>query len=225
MIEGQERPGSLRILALVELQVVRDGALVLAGYLLGSLPMGVIVARVTRGRDPRTVGSGRIGGTNALRAMGPARGLAVGLLDIAKGAVPVLVARLVGAGELVQALAGVAAVLGACWSILLGFHGGRGVASGIGAMLVIQPVVIALAAPVFFGVIALSRYVSLGSLLGSAAAAGIAGLLVVLGYSSPLALLYGIVAAGLIWLAHRDNIARLIQGRERKFSFGEREYS
>ena len=71
-------------------------ALIALGYLSGSLPMGVIVARLTGGRDPRTVGSGRTGGTNALRAMGPARALTVGLLDIAKGAVPVLIARAVG---------------------------------------------------------------------------------------------------------------------------------
>ena len=137
--------------------LVRDAAVVVAAYLVGSLPMGVIVARATGGRDPRTVGSGRTGGTNALRAMGPGRALTTGVLDIAKGGVPVLIARVAGASELVQVLAGIAVVVGACWSVLLGFHGGRGVASGIGAMLVIHPLVIPLAAPVFFGVILLSR--------------------------------------------------------------------
>ena len=199
--------------------------LIVLAYLVGSIPMGVLVARLTGGVDPRTVGSGRTGGTNALRAMGARRALATGVLDIAKGAVPVLLARGAGASELAQMLAGVAAVVGACWSVLLGFHGGRGFASGVGAMLVIQPLVIPLAAPVFFGVIWLSRYVSLGSLLGSAAAAAIGIMLVVVGAANAVTLVYGVVAALLIWLAHVDNIRRLLAGEERKFSFGERDHS
>ncbi len=145
-----------------------DAALVLGAYLAGSLPMGVIVARLTGARDPRTVGSGRTGGTNAWRAMGLWRGILVGLLDIAKGALPVLIATELGGSPTVRALAGVAAILGAWKSVFLGFHGGRGVATGIGAMAIIQPLVILLGAPVFFGVIAVTRYVSLGSLVGSA---------------------------------------------------------
>src|SRR5690242_17754386 len=83
-------------------------ALIVLGYLIGSLPMGVIVARLTGGTDPRTIGSGRTGGTNALRAMGPRRALVVGLLDVAKGCVPVLIAIWAGAGPAVGALTGVA---------------------------------------------------------------------------------------------------------------------
>jgi len=200
----------------MEADLILGVLLVAAGYLIGSLPMGVIVARVTGGRDPRSVGSGRTGGTNALRAMGPGRGLAVGLLDIAKGALPVLLAWAVGADALIQALAGVAAVLGSCRSIFLRLHGGRGVAAAIGAMLVIQPIAVVLSAPVFFGVIWLSRYVSLGSLLGSAAAGLLLFLLVALGLNPPVALVFGIGAVGLVWLAHADNIGRLLSGQERK---------
>lgn len=203
--------------------LVQAAVLVAIGYLSGSLPMGVIVARLTGGRDPRTVGSGRTGGTNALRAMGLGRGLAVGLSDIAKGAAPVVVAVLVGADALIQALAGVAAVLGACRSVFLRFHGGRGVATGLGALMVIQPVALVLSAPVFFGVIWFSRYVSLGSLLGSAAALLLLGLTVVAGVSPPMVMVYGIGAAALIWLAHADNIDRLVHGRERKFDPLDRE--
>ena len=87
--------------------------LLVAGYLIGSLPMGVIVARISGGTDPRTVGSGRTGGTNALRAMGWPRALLVGLLDLGKGAVPILLAGALGGPVAVQALTGVAAVLGA----------------------------------------------------------------------------------------------------------------
>jgi glycerol-3-phosphate acyltransferase PlsY len=199
------------------------GLLVLAGYLLGSLPMGVIVARLTGGRDPRTVGSGRTGGTNALRAMGPVPALAVGLLDIAKGALPVLGARLLGANALTEALVGSAAVLGASRSIFLGFHGGRGVATGIGAMAVIQPLVVLLGAPVFFGTIALTRYVSLASLLAAAAGGLLLTFFVAAGWNAPGSLVYGITAAALIWVAHADNIDRLLHGRERRLGVSERE--
>lgn len=200
----------------METDVIQGVLLVAAGYLIGSLPMGVIVARLSGGRDPRSVGSGRTGGTNAMRAMGPGRGLAVGLLDILKGAVPVLLAWALGTDPLVQALTGVAAVLGSCRSIFLRLHGGRGVAAALGAMLVIQPIAVVLSAPVFFGVIWLSRYVSLGSLLGSAAAGLLLLLLVALGFNPPVALVFGIGAVGLVWLAHADNIGRLLSGRERK---------
>jgi acyl phosphate:glycerol-3-phosphate acyltransferase len=222
------RPGRnprLRILRRTMDPALRDALLVAVGYLLGSIPVGVVMARLTGGRDPRTVGSGRTGGTNALRAMGPVRGVLTGVLDIAKGAVPVLIARLAGASDVVEALAGAAAVLGASRSIFLRFHGGRGVATGIGALLVIQPLVVVICAPVFFLVIILSRYVSLGSLASSIAAAGVLALLVLIGVSQPAALLYGVLAVLLIWLAHADNIDRLIHGRERKFSLVEREGS
>lgn len=196
--------------------------LVVAGYLAGSLPMGVIVARLTGAPDPRTVGSGRTGGTNALRAMGLRRAVAVGVLDIAKGAVPVLAAVMLGATPLAQALAGAAAVLGAWRSVFLRFHGGRGVATGIGALLIIQPLVIVLGAPVFFGTIWLTRYVSLGSLLAAAAAVLLLAAFVWIGLNDPADLLFVVVSAGLVWIAHADNIGRLLRGEERRFEFFER---
>jgi glycerol-3-phosphate acyltransferase PlsY len=147
----------------------------------------------------------------------------VGLLDIAKGAVPVLIARVAGADELVQALAGIAAVLGAWRSVFLGFHGGRGVATAIGAMLVISPLVVLLGAPIFFGVIWATRYVSLGSLAGSLAGGVLLLLLVVAGWDHPVWLVYGVAAVAIVWIAHADNIRRLLSGEERKFVFGDRE--
>jgi glycerol-3-phosphate acyltransferase PlsY len=209
--------------AAMDRNLVPGVILVALGYLLGSLPMGVLVARLTGARDPRTVGSGRTGGTNALRAMGAWRAVSVALLDVAKGAVPVLLARLAGADELIQALAGVAAVVGAWRSLFLHFHGGRGVATGVGALLVISPLAVLLAAPVFFGVIRISRYVSLGSLLGSASAVAILAGFVLLGQSHPVWLVYGIAAVTIVWVAHADNIARLVRGQEGKFVFGDRE--
>jgi glycerol-3-phosphate acyltransferase PlsY len=189
------------------------------GYVSGSLPFSVIMARVSGRPDPRSVGSGRTGGTNAARALGWGWGLAVGLLDIAKGAVPLIVARAVNAGPLLEALTGIAAVVGANRSIFLRLHGGRGVATAIGAMLVMDWRVIAVAAPVFLGVIAAKRLVSLGSLLGTAAGVLALVLFVVAGGTNPAYLLYGVAAGSLVWLAHADNIDRLLKGTERRFSF------
>ena len=197
--------------------VVLDAAFIAIGYLAGALPMGVIVARLTGARDPRTVGSGRTGGTNALRAMGAWRAVLVATLDVAKGALPVLGAILAGASPLGHALTGVACVLGAWASIFLRFHGGRGVATGIGATLVIQPLVIPLAAPFFFGTILITRYVSLGSLLGTAAGAVLLALFVVGGWNPWPDALFGVLGASIIWIAHRDNIGRLLRGEERRF--------
>lgn len=191
------------------------------GYLSGSIPFGVLLARLSGRPDPRSVGSGRTGGTNAIRALGWIGGLAVGFLDIAKGAFPVLVARAVTAGPLVEAVAGIASVVGANRSIFLRLHGGRGVATGIGAMLVLDWRVIAVAAPIFLGVVAVTRYVSLGSLVGTAAALLALVLFVVAGGTNPAFLVYGLASGLIIWLAHADNIERLLNGTERRFSISQ----
>jgi glycerol-3-phosphate acyltransferase PlsY len=201
----------------VDPQLLQALCLIILGYLIGSLPMGVVVARATGGVDPRTVGSGRTGGTNALRAMGPRRALVVGLLDVAKGAVPVLIALWAGAVAGVAALAGVAAVLGAWRSVWLRFHGGRGVATGVGGMLAVSVPVVLIALPVFVGVIWRTRFVSLGSLLGTGAGALVSVLFVVLGWLDAAWLLYTIPAVAIVWIAHADNIGRLLAGTERRF--------
>jgi acyl phosphate:glycerol-3-phosphate acyltransferase len=205
------------ILRAVLPQPLVDVALVVAAYLMGSLPMGVIVARLTGAPDPRTVGSGRTGGTNALRAMGFRRALVVGGLDLAKGALPVLLATLLGTPPWVRVAAGIAAVLGAWKSVFLGFHGGRGVASGIGAAFVVQPLLAPFAAPIFFGTIALTRYVSLGSLVGTAAGGLLLIPFVLAGLNPAADLAFVAVGVAIVWLAHADNIARLVRGEERKF--------
>ena len=198
-------------------QVALDAVVIALGYLSGSLPMGVLVARLTGGRDPRTVGSGRTGGTNALRAMGAWRAVLVAGLDVLKGALPVAIAILAGASPLAVALTGVAAILGAWASVFLRFHGGRGLATGIGATLVIQPLVVLLAAPFFFVTIWFTRYVSLGSLIASAAGAVILAIFVVLGWNDPAYLVFAVLGAAIVWIAHHDNIQRLMRGEERRF--------
>jgi acyl phosphate:glycerol-3-phosphate acyltransferase len=197
----------------------RDALLVILAYLCGSIPVGVLVARASGGPDPRTIGSGRTGGTNALRALGRRWAALVVLGDLAKGAIPVLLARIVTGDPAMEVLSGLAAVIGASRSIFLAFGGGRGVGTGVGTMLVIQPLAVLIAAPVFLVVILVTRYVSLGSLLGSAALLPAMGLiwLVANGAVPPAYLVYAAVGPALIWLTHADNIERLMKGTERKF--------
>ena len=202
--------------------VVRTAILMLVAYLAGSIPVGVIVARLSGGTDPRTVGSGRTGGTNVLRALGRKWAALVVVGDLLKGALPVLAARLVTGGDpLTEVLCGAAAVAGAIWSVFAGFRSGRGVGTGVGTMLVIQPLAVLLAAPVFVSVILLTRYVSLGSLLGSAATFPAMLLVLLVVPNTPLPyVIYSAVGAALIWMAHADNIDRLLHGTERKFDLG-----
>jgi glycerol-3-phosphate acyltransferase PlsY len=202
--------------------VLQTGVLVLIAYLAGSIPVGIIVARLSGGVDPRTIGSGRTGGTNALRALGRGRAAMVVSGDLLKGALPVLLARFVTGDPLVEVMCGAAAVAGAIWSVFAGFRSGRGVATGVGTMLVIEPVAVLLATPVFIAAILLTRYVSLGSLLGSAAMFPAMLLIwaVASGAVPPAYLAWAAVGPGLIWLAHADNIERLLHGKERKFDLG-----
>ena len=196
-----------------------DLALIVVAYLCGSIPIGVVVARLTGGVDPRTVGSGRTGGTNALRALGRRRAAVVVVGDVLKGAVPVLLARYTVGGAFIESLCAVAAVAGAIWSVFVGFRSGRGVGTGVGTMLVIQPLAVLMALPVFVAAILITRYVSLGSLLGSAAIAVALFVMwaVANGSISGAYLLYAVAGAALVWLAHADNIDRLLHGKERKF--------
>ena len=201
--------------------VLQTVGLMFIAYLAGSIPVGVLVARRAGGADPRTIGSGRTGGTNALRALGPRWAAVVVAGDLAKGALPVLLARWVTGDPLVEVLCGAAAVAGAIWSVFAGFRSGRGVGTGVGTMLVIQPIAVLLAAPVFVVVVLLTRYVSLGSLLGSAAMFPAMLLVLLVVPETPLPyVLYSAVGAALIWMAHADNIDRLLHGTERKFDLG-----
>ena len=202
--------------------ILRLVVLMVAAYLIGSIPMGVLAARFSGGPDPRTIGSGRTGGTNTLRALGRKWAVVVVTGDLLKGIIPVLLARAVTGGDpLAEALCGGAAVAGAIWSVFVGFRSGRGVGTGVGTMLVIQPVAVLLATPVFVVVILLTHYVSLGSLLGSAAMFPAMLLVLMVVPETPLPyVLYSAVGAAFIWLAHADNIDRLLHGTERKFDLG-----
>ena len=199
----------------------RTVGLMLLAYLAGSIPVGSIVAQLVGGPDLRSIGSGRTGGTNALRALGRKWAVVVVIGDLLKGALPVLLARIVTGDPLVEVLCGGAAVAGAIWSVFVGFRSGRGVGTGVGTMLVIQPIAVLLATPVFVVAILLTRYVSLGSLLGSAAMFPAMLLVLLLVPETPLPyVIYSAVGTAFIWLAHADNIDRLLHGTERKFDLG-----
>ena len=191
-------------------------------YLSGSIPFGLLVARLTGGPDPRSVGSGRTGGTNALRALGRRRAAVVSAGDILTGAMPVLAVRALGGGDGTEVAAALFAVVGATRSIWVGFKGGRGIATGFGTALAIAPIALAAAAPIFIVVIWRTRIVSLGSL---AAVAAFAPIEIFVRMQTPdglsiWALAYSIVGPALVWLAHADNIARLRAGTERTFDAG-----
>jgi acyl phosphate:glycerol-3-phosphate acyltransferase len=188
-------------------------------YVIGGIPWGVVIARLSGGPDPRTIGSGRTGGANVMRALGPRLALASGLLDVAKGIVSVLLAIAVGGGLPLEILAAVAAIVGHSRSIFIGFHGGRGIAPGFGGLIVIQPLVAAVTIPVFALILLGTRYSSLASLLSTAFGALAITVLVVIGGQSPLYVVYGLVAGGMIWVFHLDNIQRLIAGSERRIEW------
>ena len=190
-------------------------AAIAVGYLLGAIPVGLIVGKVTKGIDIRQYGSGKVGATNTLRTLGWGPSAAVFLLDIAKASLSIEIARLVGAPPVVQSLAGVAAVAGHCWSVYIGFNGGRGVASTLGSSLVVFPIA-GLAGLVTAGLVMWrTRYVSLGSLSGTAVGTLVVLALVALGQLDPGYLALA-PAAVIVFVRHLDNIERLRAGTERK---------
>ncbi|WP_243095008.1 glycerol-3-phosphate 1-O-acyltransferase PlsY [Thermus thalpophilus] len=187
----------------------------LLAYLFGSIPAGVLVAR-TYGVDLRKVGSGNIGATNVLRALGPGPALVVAFFDVFKGGIAVLIARAVGIeGPLLGGVA-LAAVLGHNFSVFLGFRGGKGVATSFGTLLFLDPLLALWTLPIGLSVMLLTRYVSAGSMTG-----GVAALVLSLALGRPLWEV-GTVAlmALLIFFTHRENLKRLQAGTERRL--GER---
>jgi glycerol-3-phosphate acyltransferase PlsY len=186
----------------------------LLGYLLGSVPFGVMVAR-TKGIDILKVGSGNPGATNVWRNLGAKAGLLVFALDIAKGLIPAAVGTALLEDKQLGMLCGIAAVLGHSFSPWLKFKGGKGIATGFGALLGSSPFVGLSAFGVFLLSLAISRYVSLSSMLAAAS-------LVLWGFlfRDPAPLLGGyIVFAVFIVIRHRANIQRLLAGTESKFEF------
>ncbi len=188
----------------------------LAAYLIGAIPIGFLVARAATGADIRRSGSGNIGATNVLRTLGVGPAVLTLLGDIAKGYLAVSAARAIGIESWVASAGAVAAVAGNCWPVFLGFHGGKGVATGLGAFLGVVPWAVAPAALLWIVVTAIFRYVSLASIVGCVSLPVGAALL---GYPRHAVIAAAATAAIIVW-RHRENIVRLASGSERRL--GER---
>jgi glycerol-3-phosphate acyltransferase PlsY len=187
--------------------------LLLAAYLFGAIPFGLLLGKYVGGVDVRAAGSGNIGATNVARSAGKVLGLVTLLLDAAKGATPVLVARHVLDQPVeVVAAAGVAAVVGHVFPIYLRFKGGKGVATGLGVFLALSPLATLAAALAFAVVFGLTRLVSPGSLAGAAA---LVGAILYLGEPRPV-LVASISVTGLIFARHSGNIRRLLTRSENR---------
>jgi len=195
----------------------------IAAYLLGSIPTGLVLARLFGGRDIRSAGSGNIGATNVARVLGRRLGLLTLMGDMLKGWLPLLLGGRVLDGRLPAdalslaiCLIALAAFVGHLFSAYLKFTGGKGVATALGIFLYLEPVALGLAAVLFIAVVAIWRYVSLGSL---AAAAMLPVLLFLLSFVRPVSAPVIVLSSGvgiLIFIKHRANIQRLLQGTEHR---------
>ncbi len=202
--------------------------IIVLGYLMGSIPFGLVIGKLRGGIDIREYGSGNIGFTNVLRTVGVREGIATLLGDIAKGAVPAVLGGVIAGSNTAdvggltydeqgaQAVGAIAAVVGHNWSIYLKFQGGKGVDTSLGGLLAMSPFVGLGCLVIGIAVIARSRYVSLGSIMGACCGVIILAPLVVLDYEVIEYLCYAVVVAVLIIIRHKDNIERLKAGTESK---------
>jgi len=191
--------------------------IVIGAYLLGSIPTGMIIAR-RMGVNLRRVGSGNIGATNVTRALGKGWGAVVLLCDILKGLIPVLVSRKVIGSEGWQAeiwlsSTVMAALLGHCFSVFIGFQGGKGVATGFGALVALTPLAAFLALCVWITSFSIYRL----SALGAISAAASLPITIFMVYPSRIYLALSLIVAVLIFYTHRENIKRMIEGKEKGF--------
>jgi glycerol-3-phosphate acyltransferase PlsY len=205
-------------------------AVVIIGYLLGSIPIGYLLTRRKAKVDVRAYGSGKTGATNVLRTAGRKWGIIVAALDICKGALAVVIAGFIVGSEYLlvgdsslwwvltsaQVLAALAAVAGHIWSPFLKFRGGRGVATFFGGLVALCPVAALFGGEVLIIGAGLTRFVSLGSIAGAVGSYAILVPLTILNGFPVEYLFYAVVGGVIIFVMHRDNIRRLISGKERK---------
>ena len=186
------------------------------GYLLGSLPFGLIAGRVAMGVDIREHGSGNAGMTNVLRTVGARAAALVLLLDMGKAVLAVGLARVFSDSPGVEATAALAAIAGHNWPLFTGFKGGRGTSTGWGGLIILSPVSGLIATFIGLVTIAIWRYVSLGSLLGAVSGATALIALSLIQFEPLAYAWYGAFGALMIVVRHRDNMGRLIRGQESK---------
>lgn len=192
------------------------GLLLVAAFLIGSIPFGYLIGRAFYRTDIRAQGSGNIGAMNAMRSLGKRGAAAVLILDALKGFVPVALMQRFVPGDLAVALAAALAVIGHCYSPWLGFKGGKGVATSIGALFGIAWPVGLIAIAGWIAGAALTRYSSVGSMLAAIVAIPALWLFT----HSPVLALYSLLIAALIVYAHRENIERLRSGTENRIRLG-----
>lgn len=185
--------------------------LIAAGYLLGSIPSGIVVGRAY-GVDVRRVGSGNIGTANVLRAAGKQAAALTMVGDMLKGLVPVLLARLLTDNEWVVASVALAAIVGHCWPVFLGFKGGKGVATGAGTALGLAPVVGLVMFAIWWGVAFFTKYTSLSAMVVMVLSPFI---FILFGQPTPYVVYAVLGGAAVIW-RHRANVRALLAGTERK---------
>ncbi len=203
-------------------------AAILVGYLLGSIPFGLLIGKRSSKVDVRQYGSGKIGATNVLRAAGKKAAALVVVLDVSKGALAVVLAGLIvgrtflvvgdfGLGALVaQVLAALAAMAGHNWSVFLKFHGGRGVATFMGGLIALSPVAAIFGGEIFIIGAGLTKFASLGSIAAAVGTYIILAILVIINKFPIEYLAYALIGTIIIIVMHRGNIRRLLSGKERK---------
>ena len=186
----------------------------LFGYLLGSVPTGLILAKLFSKVDPRKIGSKNIGATNIFRTAGKALGVLTLVGDLLKGALPVWIAIQWGESDLWIAASGLTPFLGHVFPIFLGFKGGKGVATALGVYLVISPIAVLIEFILFAGIVWKWRFISLGSII---CATTIPILIAFFRSDSQAYFVLSVIIAALILYRHQANISRLLQGTENKW--------
>ncbi|MFQ6040443.1 MAG: glycerol-3-phosphate 1-O-acyltransferase PlsY [Candidatus Poribacteria bacterium] len=192
---------------------------ILLSYLVGAIPFGYIIGRLWKGIDIREYGSGNIGFTNVLRAIGTVPGFIVMLLDIGKGVAAVAGIAKLGAANLtiLPVLCGVASIIGHNWTIYLNFKGGKGIDTTIGVFIALEPIATVISLVVWVIAVAITRYVSLGSILFVICLPIAIWAINLVGTQNITAILAAAIVATVFAIyKHRSNIARLLNGTERK---------
>jgi glycerol-3-phosphate acyltransferase PlsY len=186
----------------------------LFGYLLGSVPTGLLLAKFFSKVDPRKTGSGNIGATNIFRTAGKGLGILTLVGDVLKGMIPIGIAIQLGISDLWLAAVGLSTFLGHIFPIFLGFRGGKGVATALGVYLVISPIAVLIEFLLFAGLVWRWRYISLGSIC---CATTIPILIAFFRSDSQAYFILSVIIAALILYRHQENIVRLLQGTENKW--------
>jgi glycerol-3-phosphate acyltransferase PlsY len=189
----------------------------LFGYLLGSVPTGLLLTKLFSKVDPRKTGSKNIGATNIFRTAGKALGIMTLMGDLLKGAIPVILAIQWGESDLWIAISGLTPSLGHIFPIFLGFKGGKGVATALGFYLVISPIAVFIEFLIFAGIVWKWRYISLGSII---CATTIPILIAYFRSDSQVYFIVSVLIAALVLYRHQSNISRLLQGIENKWKSG-----